>query len=1577
MQQADAWRQIAAAPAVLPAVQPAVDTFATAGHLSVSLDVPTTRLLLGEVPAAFHAGINDILLIAFAWAWAQFLDIDGGPVGIDVEGHGRHEELAADVDLSRTVGWFTTKYPVAVNVGDLPWAQVVAGDATLGSAIKDAKEQLRALPDSLTYGLLRYLNSDVVLDGAEPTVGFNYLGRLGGGADVSDDLWRLSRDASSAAEASAAIPMPLMHTVDLNAGTVDTADGPQLHANWMWARSVLDEEQVTRLSRLWFEALTGISAHVQAGGGGLTPSDILPARLNQHQIDELQRQHPVADVLPLSPLQQGLLFHTNTAQAVVVDMYAGQLDITVAGTLDPHRLREAVHAVVTRHPHLAARFSQQFDEPVQVILTDPATAWQYVELDRDSDSDVDEQIQQVCAAERTAVCELSEPPAFRVALLRVAPDRHRFVMTYHHVVLDGWSMPILLGEIFGGYYGQRLPPAMSYRTFLTWLADRDLDAARAAWGAVLAGFDTPTLVSPRDRLGQGQRGVKSLVVSAEITRALSELARTRHTTVSTVLQAAFAQLLTSLTGRHDVAFGTTVSGRPAELVGAESMVGLLINTVPVRANITAATTAEDLLNQLQDSHNDTLEHQHLALNEIHRITGQEILFDTLFAYENYPINTGALAGNHDLAITESSSREYNHYPLTVQALPGHELRFRVEYDTDVFTADRIDTLTERLERVLAAMTADPTQRLSSIDVLDSAEHGRLQRWSNRAVLTQPTTAPVSIPVLFAAQVGRTPDAVAVTFGGSSMTYRELDEASNRLAHVLAAHGASLGETVALLTSRSADAIVAIVAVLKTGAAYLPLDPTLPTARIRLVIADAAPIAAITTADLAGRLDGHDMAVVDVSDIGDTAVNTQPSAPLPAPSPDDIAYLIYTSGTTGVPKGVAIAHHNVTRLLGSLSSDAGLPPEQVWTQCHSYAFDFSVWEIWGALLGGGRLVVVPESVAGSPEAFHALLVAEQVNVLTQTPSAAGALSPQGLGSTALLVGGEPCPAEVVDRWAPGRIMINAYGPTETTVYAAMSAPLQAGAGAPPIGSPVSEAALFVLDEWLRQVPEGVAGELYVAGAGLGVGYAHRAVLTGSRFVACPFGDAGTRMYRTGDLVRWDADGQLRYLGRADEQVKIRGYRIELGEIQAVLAGLNGIKQAAVIAREDRPGNKRLIAYITESVTGTADPAEIRSRLADRLPMYMVPAAVVVVEALPLTPNGKLDILALPAVEYVAAEYRAPSSPAEEALAGIYAQVLGLERVGVDDSFFELGGDSVSAMRLAAAVKTSIGADISVRTLFDAPTVSSLSRRLQTDTTPAQQIVPVQILKKGTGAPLFCVHPAGGVSWPYQTLGNHLDCPIIGIQQIPQNGQPELQSLRDLASTHADRIQEAYPDGPYNLLGWSFGGVVAHELAIELQRRGCVIGRLILLDAQPRIHDSVAHQALDEKHVLEEALQLYRPDESDRPPALTDEQIEAVHESGAPELSQYKELLNLLVRNHNANIRLYRAHEAGVLDGDVVVFSALRDQHDRGSFLLQEWGAHATGDIRVHPIDCAHEEMLTTESLRLYGTQLGQLLSRETM
>jgi amino acid adenylation domain-containing protein len=1087
---------------------------------------------------------------------------------------------------------------------------------------------------------------------------------------------------------------------------------------------------------------------------------------------------------------------------------------------------------------------------------------------------------------------------------------------------------------------------------------------------VFTGFEAPTLVGPQQRLEPGARGVKSFGVSAETTRALNELAHARHATVNTVLQGAFAQLLMWLTGQHDVVFGTTVSGRPAEVAGAESMVGLLINTVPVRANITPTTTTAHLIDQLQSANNDTLEHQHLALSEIHRLTGNGQLFDTLFVFENYPIDTAGMSSADGLAITEFNARESTHYPLTVQAIPGHELGLRVEFDTDVFDTDRIQALIGRLQRLLVATAADPTRRLSSIDPLDAGEHARVDEIGNRAVLIQPATG-VSIPELFTAQVARTPEALAVTFEGRSMTYRQVEEAANRLAHLSAAQGAGPGQCVALLLSRSAEAIVAILAVLKTGAAYLPIDPELPSARIGFMVADAAPIAAITTTDLADRLDGHDVMVIDVND---PAVDTQPSTALPAPAPEDLAHLIYTSGTTGVPKGVAVTHHNVTQLMASL--DAGLPagPGQVWSQWHSYAFDVSAWEIWGALLHGGRLVVVPESVARSPEDFHALLVTERVSVLSQTPSAVGVLSPEGLDSTALVVAGEACPPELADRWARGRVVINAYGPTEATVYAAMSAPLAVGSGVVPIGSPVPGAALFVLDGWLRPVPAGVVGELYVAGRGVGCGYVRRSGLTASRFVACPFGEPGARMYRTGDLVCWGADGQLRYLGRADEQVKIRGYRIELGEIRAALAALDGVEQAVVIAREYRPGDKRLVGY----VTGTANPAEMRTALAERLPAYMVPAAVVAVDALPLTPNGKLNTRALPAPEYQDRDhYRAPTSAVEEILAGIYADLLGIDRVGVDDSFFDLGGDSLSAMRLIAAIKTDLDADLSVGTVFEAPTVRSLSQRLQTDTTSAEEVVPVQTLKKGTGVPLFCIHPTGGVSWPYQVLGAHLDCPLIGIQQALQGEEAEPRSIRDMAKNYADRIQEAYPTGPYNLLGWSYGGVVAHELAIELQQRGCVIARLILLDAQPSIDSSVSlpNHALSEKDILEEVSRFYRLGNPEQDESLTYEQIEEiVRELGDVEFSRYKQLLDLLIQNLNTNMALYRSHEPAVFDGDIIIFSAAGDVSDRSSFLMESWRPYITGDTTVYSIDCTHNEMLTAESVSRYGEQLKHSLVR---
>jgi amino acid adenylation domain-containing protein/non-ribosomal peptide synthase protein (TIGR01720 family) len=741
----------------------------------------------------------------------------------------------------------------------------------------------------------------------------------------------------------------------------------------------------------------------------------------------------------------------------------------------------------------------------------------------------------------------------------------------------------------------------------------------------------------------------------------------------------------------------------------KTLPGMAAGVVPLVLRTPAESSVSDFCKQVDTRIREALKHQRFPVHALERgtQTGDRMVINF------FPAAFALDFGGAPASVSMTNSGLAGSAGFTFSGV-GDGLSLSTVGDRHMFGDCDAAELTSRLVKVLAAMTATPMRRLSSIDVLDPAERDRLAAWGNRAVLAEPMSPPVSIPALFADQVARVPEALAISCAGKSLTYRQLDATSNRLAHLLAAHGAGPGRRVALLLPRSADAIVAILAVLKTGATYVAIDPAVPEARMQFVLDDAAPVAAITTSDLRPRLAGHDFVVIDFSD---PAVDGQPSSAVPEPAPDDVAYIIYTSGTTGTPKGVAIPHHNVTRLLEALTTDMDLA-EQVWTQCHSLAFDFSVWEIWGALLYGGRLVIVPDAVVRSPEDLHALLVAEQVDVLSQTPTAFYALQgvdvpadepTQHLKLKAVVFGGEALEPHRLRTWlqSPGSPrLINMYGITETTVHASFREIVEADVdcAVSPIGRPLANLAFVVLDGWLQPVPAGVVGELYVAGSGLAYGYVGRAALSGTRFVACPFGALGERMYRTGDLVRWNLEGQLEYLGRADEQVKIRGYRIELGEIQAALNEVDGVEQAVVVAREDRPGDKRLVGYFT----GTADSVKVRAALAERLPSYMVPTALVEIAALPLTVNGKLDTRALPAPEYQDADtYRAPSDVVEEILAGIYAQVLGLERVGVDESFFELGGDSILSMQVVARARAA-GVLCRPRDVFVEQTVARLAQ-----------------------------------------------------------------------------------------------------------------------------------------------------------------------------------------------------------------------------------------------------------------------------
>uniref|UniRef100_UPI0038990D61 non-ribosomal peptide synthetase n=1 Tax=Mycolicibacterium neworleansense TaxID=146018 RepID=UPI0038990D61 len=1326
-------------------------------------------------------------------------------------------------------------------------------------------------------------------------------------------------------------------------------------------------------------------------------------------------------VLPLSYAQQRLWFLEQLQGPSPI--YNMPTAYRISGPLDVAAMGSALADVVGRHESLRTLLAVSEGAPRQVIL-EPEQAdfgWQVI----DATGWAGEQLEEAVGDAVRHCFDLASEIPLRATLFRVADGEHVLVVVVHHIAADGWSIAPLVADLGVAYTARCVgrapewsPLPVQYADYALWQRDwlgdeSDADSVIAEqvayWEQELAGLPE-RLELPTDRpyppVANYQGASVAVDWPPELQQEIARVAREHNATGFMVMQAALAVMLLQLSASSDVAVGFAIAGRNDPAL--DDLVGFFVNTVVLRTDLSGDPTVAELLEQVRQRSLGAFEHQDVPfevlverLNPTRSLTHHPLV-QVLLTWQNLPWTQ-----NSGDSAVETTMGDVRVNPLAAETRTARmDLTFAledrwteagepagiggsVEFRTDVFDAATIEGLIARLQRVLVAMTVDSARRVSSIDVLDVVEHARLDVVGNRGALLAPVSGRGSIPEVFARQVAGSPDAAALTFGGCSLCYRELDEASNRLARLLVGVGAGPGTSVGLLTGRSADAVVSILAVLKTGAAYLPMDPVVPDTRIEFMIGDAKPVAALSGGALSERLRACGVEVIDVRD---RRIDDQPSSALPVPAADDVAYVIYTSGTTGVPKGVAVPHGNVTGLVTSL--DVGLPSVGVWSQWHSYAFDVSVWEIWGALLHGGRLVVVPEAVVASPDELHDLLVAEHVTVLNQTPSAAAALSSDGLESTALVVAGEACPAELVDRWARGRLMVNGYGPTETW-YTSFSAPLVAGSKAVPIGRPVPGAALFVLDRWLRPVVPGVVGELYVAGSGVASGYLGRGGLTGSRFVACPFA-AGQRMYRTGDLVRWGVDGQLHYLGRADEQVKIRGYRIELGEIQTVLADLEGVDQAAVIAREDRPGDKRLVGYVTESISGTVDPAALRAQLTQRLPAYMVPAAVMVLDTLPLTVNGKLDRRALPVPGYVdARQYRAPATPTEEILAGVYAEVLGVERVGVDESFFDLGGDSLSAMRVIAAANARLGAELAVRVMFDAPTVRSLAAQVGRDES-SQEVVPVEILKAGEGVPLCCVHDGFGLSWSYRALGQYVDGPIVGINRASPDGEAEALSIQAMAANYADRLQELYPVGPYRILGWSFGGVVAHALAVELQRRGCEVERLVLLDGllnPNRFWKSITRKIASTRAVAEGWVLDYilRTNNARVPvhwgPLSYSRMADILAQQGSSPPS--RQLVEFMARSVSSGQLLLLDHEPDVFDGDVVMFSAARRRNaaigsgivsrwaslrNRGAArsLLQSWRPYVSGEIEVVPVDCTHFEMFIPESLGAYAQQLKSLL-----
>ncbi|ONI77949.1 hypothetical protein ALI144C_31620 [Actinosynnema sp. ALI-1.44] len=974
----------------------------------------------------------------------------------------------------------------------------------------------------------------------------------------------------------------------------------------------------------------------------------------------------IEDILPLSPLQEGMLFHS-VLDEDGTDVYIAQLVLDLTGPLDLRRLRGAVQALVARHSALRSCFVRDVGDPIQVVLRAVDVPWTEIEVT--GTDHVDELI----AADRTTRFDLDQPPLVRAMVLKFRDGSHRVVLTNHHLVVDGWSTPLLMRDLFALYAGQDLPPVRPYGDHLAWLSTQDRPASLAAWRAVLGGVTEPMV------LVAGAQGTPAVLpaecvedLPAELAEALTGLARSTGVTLNTVVQAAWGVLAARLTGRDEVIFGATVSGRPADLPGVESMVGLFINTIPVRLEVRPADTVGQLLRRLQAEQADLLDHQYVGLAEVQRAlgTGTGELFDSLVVFESFPFDHNAIdnalasCGLHATAVSRPIS---THYPLTLMVMPSNgKFEVTLKYRPDVVDSTRAQDLLARLRAVLTEMT-----QLSRV-----ADLGRVPVNPHKA-LPGPELPDCTLIELFEAQAARTPRATAVEFGDHAVTYAELDARAESLAARLAELGAGPDTLVAIMVPRSIDLIISAVAVLKAGAGYVPLDQAYPAERIHFTLSDAAPVALITDAE-------HDLGVPVVRP-GETGQGRAVRA-----RQDDTAYVIYTSGSTGTPKGVVVSHRAVVALMTSAQQVFDFGPDDVWTMFHSFAFDFSVWEMWGPLLHGGRLVVVPHDVSRSPEDFAELLARRGVTVLNQTPSAFYQLPRRELSLRAVIFGGEALDASRLAAWRGGPRLINMYGITETTVHVTR----HDLADGPGIGRGLPGLAVHVLDSSLRPVPDGVVGEIYVSGPQLARGYLGKAALTATRFVANPLGAGGERLYRSGDLARW-VDGTLHYVGRADDQLKIRGFRIEPGEVEAAIAAAPGVTGCAVVARASR-----LVAYVVGQIDG------LREHLGAVLPAHMVPSVFVPVDAIPLTHNGKLDRRALPQPEVGASTGRAPSTDTERAIADLFGQLLGRASVGADESFFELGGDSIIAIQLVGRARAA-GLTLSPRQVFELRTVAELA------------------------------------------------------------------------------------------------------------------------------------------------------------------------------------------------------------------------------------------------------------------------------
>ncbi|MGW6269146.1 non-ribosomal peptide synthetase [Streptomyces sp. NPDC055060] len=1224
----------------------------------------------------------------------------------------------------------------------------------------------------------------------------------------------------------------------------------------------------------------------------------------------------------------------------------------LTGSLDRDALAAAIGDVVDRHEILRTVYATHDDGELCQRILPTAEAIPEVPVIEVAPEDVPGAVEEAIAYRFDLAAEIP----LRVRLLRCAPEEHVLVLVMHHIATDGSSGAPLARDLAAAYTARREgrapqwePLPVQYKDYTMWqrevlgdVADPDSLAARQIeyWRGELAGVPQPLnlpLDRPRPAEASGRGATVGLEVPPEVVSGLQKVADTRGSTMSMVLHAALAVLLDKLGGGQDVTIGSSIAGRTDEALA--DLVGFFVNTQVLRVDLSGDPSFTELLAQVRNKALAAYEHQDVpfdmlveSINPV-RSAAHQPLFQVMLGLQNYERPQLELAGLTLEAEQVSTSTSKVDLFFNLVADDAGALRGDILYATDLFDRETVEAVAERFVRVLEQTAADPGLRVKDVDVLLAGERQRLVAQVNDTA--EPSLEPGLVAEL-SRQVQATPEALAVIGDDESVTYRELEARSNRLAHWLVEHGVRAESRVAVCLPRTVDLVVALLAVLKAGAASVPLDPEHPRARLDAVIAHAQPTLVLDVGTLAGAaLSGH-----------------PDTAPEVVVRPENTQYVIYATEPTGTPKGVAVPRGAVANFLATLRRRFPLAPEDRMLFGTTVALDLAATELYLPLVTGAAMVLAGEEAVDDLSALADLMRRHAVTAVQATPGFWQALAmrvPHAANGLRIIVGGEPLPARLGTTLAKQAAeVVHAYGCAETAMWCT-EARVRVGAGVP-IGLPVGNTRVYVLDSRLRPVPRGVPGELYVAGAGVARGYEGRPELTAERFVACPFdpvdgGPAG-RMYRTGDLVRWDSNGQLEYLQRTDRQVRIRGFRVEPGEIEQVLAAHPGVARAAAVVRENQDGGRRIVSYVMPGPDvehGDAGVQALLAELADylreHLPRPMVPAALMPLPEIPLTADGAIDRAALPSEDPGAAGGRTPRNSHEERMCALFCELLGLESVGIDDDFFELGGHSLLATRLSARIRGEFDIEMPLRTIIKYPTVAELAALLLVASSedlddPFAVVLPLNP-DPGTGKlPLWFLHGGGGLGWAFFSFVLHAqDRPAYALQSRGWNGVEKLAgSVEEMVEDYVDEMVRVQPEGPFHLIGWSYGGTVVQAVAEAIDRRGREIAFVAILDSQPGggyfrdLH--TGRTVSDYREELVEHFSEYFGD-----------------------IENQQQLVDTMAGILANNAAIMMDFESPVYRGDVLFFNATLEENSYAHL----WRPYILGSIEVHDVRAVHHEL----------------------